>query len=164
MTRFSRRSTFNATAGLAIIGLLSACTTMSGGENTGGGGLAPALTARMDTPSASLDRAGALNLINSYRATVGASALASDPSLDATAQSLADTYAASGQAPKTPAGLVAIRLSAGYPTFADTFSGWRSSPADAGVLASRGARRGGIAVAYNASSNYGVYWVLVLDE
>jgi hypothetical protein len=134
---------------------LSAC-----GETAGG--LAPGLVARMDAPGATLDRAGAIGIVNQYRSTVGASALTGDTTLDATAQSLAAQYASTGNAPKLPAGAVAIRVSAGYPNFAETFSGWRNSPAVAWVLASSGATRAGIASVYDAKSTYGVYWVLVL--
>jgi len=88
----------------------------------------------------------------------------SDPALDATAQSLAGAYASAGSAPGKPDGVVAMRLSAGYGTFAETFSGWRNSPADAAVLSTRPAQRAGLAAVYNPSSNYGVYWVLVLDD
>lgn len=145
-----------ALAAVLIGASLSAC-----GE-TAGGGLAPGLTARMDAPGAALDRAGAIGIVNQYRSTVGANALTGDTTLDATAQSLAAQYASTGNAPKLPAGAVAIRVSAGYPNFAETFSGWRNSPADASVLASTSATRAGIASVYDAKSTYGVYWVLVL--
>jgi uncharacterized protein YkwD len=142
---------------LLLMAALAACSS-------GGGMLHPGLTARMDAPGASLDRTQAIGIINSYRTTAGAAAVADDATLDAAAQALAAQYAASGTAPAAPVGIVAIRLSAGYPTFAETFSGWRNSAADAAVLASRSATRGGVGFAYNANSNYGVYWVLVLDD
>ena len=56
-----------------------------------------------------------------------------------------------------------MKLSAGYATFAETFSGWRNSPADAVALKAT-AGKAGIAMAYNGSSTYGVHWVLVLDD
>jgi len=93
---------------------------------------------------------------------VGASALTGDTTLDATAQSLAAQYASTGNSPKLPAGAVAIRVSAGYPNFAETFSGWRNSPADAiGPCQQRG-NPGRYRLVYDAKSTYGVYWVLVL--
>lgn len=140
-------------AGLAIA--LAAC-----GETAGG--LAPGLVASMATPGAALDRASALDLLNQYRGTTGAGALADDASLDAVALTLARQYAATGAAPKLPPGAAAIRVSAGYGNFAETFSGWRNSPPDAAVLASPGARRAGLAAVYDATSTYGVYWVLLL--
>lgn len=124
-------------------------------------GLAPGLSARMDAPGASLDRVQALSIVNAYRATNGLPPLASDTGLDGTAQALASQYAATGNAPKTPAGLVGMKLSAGYATFAETFSGWRNSPADAAGL-NANASKAGVAVAFNPSSSYGIYWVLVL--
>ena len=90
--------------------------------------------------------------------------LAADATLDASAQSLAAAYAQSGTAPKSPAGAVGMRTSAGYPNFAETFSGWRNSPADAAVLNERAASKAGIGVAYDPNSTYGVYWVLLLGN
>jgi uncharacterized protein YkwD len=126
--------------------------------------LSSGLTARMDAPGASLNRAEAIGIVNAYRSTTGTVALAADASLDSSAQALAAQYASTGAPPSAPAGVTAIKLSAGYATFAETFSGWRNSPADAAVLTNGTARRGGIGVAYNANSNYGVYWVLLLDD
>lgn len=139
---------------------LAACS-IGGGTS---GGLAPALTARMDQPGANLDRAGAIGLVNAYRSSVGVGALAPDSGLDTTAQALAAQYASTGTAPKLPAGAVAIRISAGYGDFAETFSGWRNSRADAAVLATPQAGRGGIGVVFNGASTYGTYWVLLLGN
>jgi uncharacterized protein YkwD len=146
-----------------LVAAIAGCTTVapSGG---GGGGLAPGLIASMDQPGASLDRAQALGLLNAYRSSVGAPALVADPALDATAQALATQYANSNNRPVQPPGVVAMPLSAGYGTFAETFSGWRNSPSDARVLAQPTARRAGLGVAYNANSGYGVHWVLLLDD
>lgn len=151
-------------ARLIAFGLLAA---LLAGCSIGGGspgGLHPGLTARMDQPGANLDRAGAIGLVNAYRASVGTGALAGDAALDTTAQALAAQYATTGTAPKLPAGAVAIRISAGYANFAETFSGWRNSSADAAVLATPGARRAGIGVAFNQASTYGTYWVLLLGN
>lgn len=149
-------------AALAAAGLL---TLMLGGcMGVGGGALAPGLAARMDQAGASLDRATALGIINDYRATAGAPALVPDAALDANAQALASAYASTGTAPRLPEGAVAMRVSAGYATFAETFSGWRNSPDDAKVLAATAATRAGLGVAYNSGSTYGVYWVLVLED
>lgn len=131
---------------------------------TSGGGLAPGLVARMDQPGANFDRMAALAILNDYRSTTGAAPLAADAGLDANARTLATAYANTGTAPAIPAGAVAMRVSAGYATFAETFSGWRNSPADAQVLATESASRAGLGVAYDADSAYGVYWVLLLDD
>lgn len=130
---------------------------------SGGAPLSGGLTQRMDQPGANLNRGEALGILNHYRTTVGASALAPDSGLDTTAQSLAAGYA-KGTQPKLPDGAVAMRLSAGYANFAETFSGWRNSPDDAAALSNKSATRAGIGVAYDANSSYGVYWVLLLDD
>jgi uncharacterized protein YkwD len=140
-----------------LLGVVAGCTG-------GGAALSGGLTARMDQPGASLNRGEALGIINHYRATVGGTPLVADAALDATAQSLAAGYAKSGNAPQLPPGSIAIRVSAGYANFAETFSGWRNSPADAAILAHNTATRAGLGVSYDASSTYGVYWVLVLDD
>ena len=125
--------------------------------------LSPGLSARMDQPGASLDRAQAIGMINAYRATNGLPALTPDAALDGTAQALANQYAQTGTPPRAPQELTVMKLSAGYATFAETFSGWRNSPADAVALKAT-AGKAGIAVAFNAASTYGVHWVLVLDD
>jgi len=153
-----RRIVF-AAAALLLLGGLAGCMGMDSG---GGGGLPAGLTATMDSPGASLDRPTALAVVNQYRSTTGAPPLTGDASLDAEAQTLAAAYAKTGKAPALPAGLVGIRASAGYNTFAETFSGWRNSPADAAVLGAARARRAGLAVAYDPGSSYGVYWILLL--
>ena len=154
---------------IAAIGVaLSATLAIAGCSMMGGGasaptGLAAGLTARMDQPNARLDRAQAIDLINAYRSTRGIAPLVADAGLDGTAQALANQYAQTGTAPATPAGMTVMKLSAGYATFADTFSGWRNSPADAAGLAAQGSKAG-LGVAYNAASSYGVYWVLVVGN
>jgi len=143
---------------------LAAATLAGCSAGGGGGALSAGLTQRMDTPGANLNRAEALGIVNHFRATSGSSQLTADASLDSTAQSLAAAYAKSGTAPKSPAGSAGMRTSAGYPNFAETFSGWRNSPEDAAVLNERGATKAGIGVAYDPKSTYGVYWVLLLGN
>src|SRR5690606_5000075 len=134
-------------ASLAVLAAISiaGCSMMAPASSPGG--LAPGLTARMDQPGATLDRVQAINLINAYRATRGVAPLTPDAGLDGTAQALATQYAQSGQAPSTPQGLVAMKMSAGYPTFAETFSGWRNNAADAQALAAN-ATKAGVAMSY----------------
>lgn len=149
-------------AALAAAFALSACS-MGGGGASSAIALAPALSARMDQPGARLDQAQAIAMINAYRATTGVPALASDAALDGTAQALANQYAQTGTPPKTPQGLTVMKLSAGYATFAETFSGWRNNQADAvGLRASAG--KAGLAMAFNPTSSYGIHWVLVLGD
>lgn len=149
---------------LAMLAALtvSACS-MGGGGSTTSLALAPGLSARMDQPGAVLDKGQAIGIINAYRATNGLPALQSDPALDGTAQALATQYAQTGTPPTTPQDLAGMKLSAGYATFAETFSGWRNNPADAAGLRVN-ASRAGVAMAFNPSSSYGIHWVLVLDQ
>lgn len=146
------------TAALAV----SACS-MGGGGSAAGLALAPGLSARMDQPGAMLDKAQAIGIINAYRATNNLPPLSSDPALDGTAQALANQYAQTGTPPTTPQNLAGMKLSAGYATFAETFSGWRNNPADAAGLRAN-ATKAGVAVSFNPSSTYGIHWVLVLGQ
>ena len=125
-------------------------------------GLAPGLVARMDAPGASLDRDVALSMLNHFRTSRGAPILVADPDLDARAEALAARYAANSAAPKPPTDVTAMMTSAGYATFAETFSGWRATEKDAATLADTRAVNAGLAFAYDANSTYGVYWVLLL--
>jgi uncharacterized protein YkwD len=139
---------------LVLAASLAACSS--------GGALSPGLAARMDVPGAQLNRAEAIGIVNNYRSTNGASPLTEDAGLDATAQALATEYAKTGKQPAKPAGATQIRYSAGYFTFAETFSGWRNSAADAAALVDKGATNAGVASIYDANSPYGVYWVFIL--
>jgi uncharacterized protein YkwD len=150
-------------AATALAAVLAACSAFSGGGGAPAA-LPAGLSARMDQPGASLDKAQALGLVNAYRTSVGAGTLTADAGLEAQAQELANQYAASGTSPRTPGGVAAMRSSAGYATFAETFSGWRNSSPDAAALATAGARRAGLAVAANPNSAYGVHWVLLLGQ
>lgn len=156
---FVRSISLSLGAGVAAAALLAGCV---GGPS--GGALAPGLTAKVNAPGAQMDRGAALSIINQYRSVRGVSALAGDAGLDAQAQTLASQYAATGNPPALPSGLVAMRMSAGYENFAETFSGWRNSPADADAIASANARRAGFAAVYNPNSTYGTHWVMVLAQ
>lgn len=150
---------------LPLAAMLAAMTiaACSMGGASAPAALSPGLSARMDQPGASLDQAQAIAIINAYRATNGLPALAPDAALDGTAQALANQYAQTGTPPAAPQGLTVMKLSAGYATFAETFSGWRNSPADAAGLRAT-ASKAGVAMAYSPASSYGVHWVLVLDD
>tara|TARA_R100000365_G_C2735330_1_gene64794 strand:+ start:606 stop:1094 length:489 start_codon:yes stop_codon:yes gene_type:complete len=146
---------------LFSVGGLAAC---SGAPSTGGGGLAPGLVSQISAPGAQMDRQAAIGIINQYRATRGVAPLTADPALDAQAQTVAAQYASTGTPPARPAGVTNMRLSAGYTNFAETFSGWRNSPADADVLAQGAARRAGFAAVYDPNSAYGAHWVMLLGQ
>lgn len=148
---------FAALRALPLVALMAL-----GACSSGGGALSPGLAQRMDTPGAQLNRVEALGIVNNYRSQSGAGALTEDASLDAQAQQLATQYAKTGKQPAKPAGVMQIRYSAGYFTFAETFSGWRNSPTDAPALVDKSATKAGVAAIYDAASPYGVYWVIVL--
>ena len=150
-------------AALLAATTIAACSMGGMAVNTSATALSPGLSARMDQPGATLNRAEAIGIINAYRATNGLPALASDAALDGTAQALANEYAQTGTPPKTPQGLAVMKLSAGYATFAETFSGWRNNPADAAGLRAN-ATKAGVAVMFNPTSSYGIHWVLVLGN
>jgi uncharacterized protein YkwD len=126
------------------------------------GGLAPGLVARMDATGAKLDTTAAFGLINHLRASRGAPALSRDPALEVAAQEAANAYLSGGRSPQKPDAAGAIMTSAGYMTFAETFSGWRGVETDTRVLADPGLRSAGLAVAASGSSEFGTYWVLLM--
>lgn len=126
--------------------------------------MAPGLVAQVTTPGQQMDRQAALDIVNQYRATRGVAPLTADPALEAQAQTIATQYASTGNPPTMPAGAAAMRLSAGYTNFAETFSGWRNSPADANVLAQANASRVGFAAVYDPNSAYGTHWVMLLGS
>ena len=144
-----------AAAGLAVA--LAACSMGGGGQ-----ALSPGLIDPMNRPGAQVNRVDALFLLNDYRRSQGATDVRGDTVLDSTAQALATSYAKTGARPMMPPGTTVMRLSAGYTTFAEVFSGWRGVPADAAALATQGVGRAGLGVAYEPASSHGVYWVLVL--
>ncbi len=137
-----------------LAGVLAACST--------GGGLSPGLTERMDTGTAQLNTGDAIGIINHYRSTLGVAALIEDPALSAQAKMMAANYAKTGRQASKPEGTGEIRYSAGYSTFAETFSGWRSSEQKSLVMSGSGVTRAGIAVVYEENSPYGVYWVVIV--
>lgn len=150
-------------AAVASALLVAGCSSIGGGGTASPGALAPALSARMDQPNATLDSVQAVNLINAYRATQNMPPLTADAGLNGTAQALASQYAQTNVAPTKPQALVQMKLSAGYSSFAETFSGWRNNAADAIALTAN-ATKAGIAVAFNPTSSYGTYWVLVIGN
>jgi uncharacterized protein YkwD len=128
----------------------------------GSTGLAPGLVARMDVAGAELDTETALGLINQLRLSADTPALERDPDLETAAQDAARAYAADNRPPKKPDGIGVLLLSAGYPTFAETFSGWRGARANVKALTDTDMRRAGLAVSANMNSESGTYWVLLL--
>ena len=133
-------------AAMASALLVAGCSFVGGGGGgTSAGALTPALSARMDQPNATLDSVQAINLINAYRATQNMPPLTADAGLNGTAQALASQYAQTNVAPTKPQ------------------AGWRNNAADAIALTAN-ATKAGVAVAFNPSSSYGTYWVLVIGN
>lgn len=139
---------------------LAALAACGGGTQTAG--LAPGLAAQITAPGAQMDRGAALSIVNHYRAVSGVPAISGDSGLDAVAEGLARQYAGSGRPPAKPAEVAEMRISAGYGNFAETFSGWRNSPADAAAMRRGDVGRAGFAVVYDNNSAYGTHWVMVL--
>ena len=123
-----------------------------------------------------LDPGTALADLNGYRASHGLSPVRLDPSLTAMAQRQAEAMAAANQVSHEVAGSFSARLTAagvatreagenlgaGYRSVAEAMDGWRGSPAhDANLLLPR-ATRFGIALAKDPSTDYGVYWAMVI--
>jgi uncharacterized protein YkwD len=159
------RSLLKSLAAAALATALAACF--------GAPSLSPAINARLDQPGATLDAAAAVDLINQYRATLGAPLVILDPALNAAAAAAAAAYAdasdiASGRQRVGPIddrvdgdAQTAEMVSAGQATFAETFSGWRNNPNDAEAIKAPWARRAGIGVIYDPDSEFGTYWVLI---
>lgn len=130
----------------------------------------PALYARLDQAGQSFDPAISVSMINGYRRDRGLSPLVFDDSLAREAEIRATAAAEAdrstpGEVPvlkneETPDGKT-IRVSAGYRTAAEAFSGWRDVPAHNAALLSRQATRIGLAAYYVPASRYKIYWALI---
>ena len=79
-------------AALLGVAVLAACST------GGGAPLSQGLSQRMDSPGASLNRAEAIGIVNSYRGTVGAAPLRSDASRSSSGASVVRCVIASATA------------------------------------------------------------------
>jgi uncharacterized protein YkwD len=130
----------------------------------------PTFYQRLDE-GASLDQATALSMINGHRARSGLPALSLDPALSqearARAASVAETDTSTwGETPAVGASASSVqrleRVSAGYRTFAEAFSGWRDSPQHNKVMLSPSGRRLGIAAVDRPGTKYRVYWGLIV--
>ena len=127
----------------------------------------------LDTSSAVLDRAMAIGMINAYRKGKGLAALQEDAALDAAADAMAEKAGREdrstfGEVPNLIGGIApngaTIRLSAGYRTFADAFSGWRGVPAHDAALLAKDAKSIGLAARYAPTGKYRVYWALAIGR
>lgn len=176
MTAFSARPASRAARlrPLAALGLLAlvagalpGCTPEPVSDGT------PSFYRRLDE-GAPLDAEAALSFINGHRARAGLGPLALDPGLSAEARrraaSVAETDTSTwGETPsvgvqKAAAGraLRLERVSAGYRTLAEAFSGWRDSPQHNKVMLAPAGTRLGIAAVDRPGTKYRVYWDLIV--
>lgn len=134
----------------------------------------PSFYQRLDQ-GASLDEQAALEMINAYRAKNGLAALELDPGLVAQARQRAGSVAATdtstwGETPAIAAQKASLgsgraeRVSAGYRTLAEAFSGWRDSPPHNRVLLAPNGRRFGIAAVDRPGAKYRVYWDMIVES
>lgn len=173
-----RRATRIRLAALAILGL-SAAVLAGCDKEPVSSDATPSFYRRLDE-GASLDLDAALSFINGHRAKAGLAPLALDPALSAEARRRAASVAetdtstwgetpsvgaqkvAAGQGPAGAGGLRLERVSAGYRTLAEAFSGWRDSPQHNKVMLAPAGTRLGIAAIDRPGTKYRVYWDLIV--
>jgi uncharacterized protein YkwD len=134
-------------------------------------GPVPAFYQRLDE-GAELDLEAAAGFVNAWRAKKGLGPLALDPALTEQARARAAGVAATdtstwGEMPKIThvaagGGKRAERVSAGYRTLAEAFSGWRDSPQHNAVMLAPFGTRMGIAAVDRPGTKYRVYWCLIV--
>ncbi|MHB2168352.1 CAP domain-containing protein [Alsobacter sp. R-9] len=165
MTAFRRPA-----AALAAVILLAAtgCMERPAGDAT------PSFYRRIDE-GARLDEQAAASLVNAHRARQGLAPVALDPQLSEQARRRAATVAETdtstwGEVPKVSqaaatasAGMRRERVSAGYRTLAEAFSGWRDSPPHNAVMLEKQATRLGIAAVDRPGTKYRVYWAIIVE-
>jgi uncharacterized protein YkwD len=133
---------------------------------------APSFYQRLDQ-GGSLDPAAAQGMINAWRGKNGLDPVTLDPALSAEAEARAGAVAKTdrstwgetpdpGKAGGAAGGFREERVSAGYRTLAEAFSGLRDSPKHNAAMLAPQARRFGIAAVDAPGSKYGVYWALVV--
>lgn len=163
----SRRLIVHALAFTLCGALLGGCNTSQPASDG-----TPVFYQRLDQGS-SLDEAAALSMINAWRTRNGLGPLVLDPGLSAQARaraaSIAETDTSTwGEVPTLTrastgdGGLRQERVSAGYRTLAEAFSGWRDSPAHNKVMLAPGGTRLGIAAVDRPGTKYRVYWDLIV--
>lgn len=126
---------------------------------------------RLEQNGTSLDPVSALGLINAYRNKKGLPPLQLDADMMKAAEVSAGKAAAEdrstfGEMPQLPASggrSAHIKLSAGYLTLAEAFSGWRDVPLYDRAMLSPQARFLGVAAIRAPGAKYRVYWALVTD-
>lgn len=163
-----RRRLLCVAAGAGLAALLASCASAPPPSGT------PTFYQRLDE-GGTLDEAAAVSLINGHRARTGLAPLVLDPALSEEARRRAGSVAATdtstwGETPRIEAaragvaGARAERVSAGYRTLAEAFSGWRDSPQHNAVMLAPWGRRLGIAAVDRPGTKYRVYWAIVVAD
>ena len=123
-----------------------------------------------------LDPAEALADLNSYRAGLGLAPVRLDPALTAMSRNQAGAMVAANQMSHDVKGSFLSRLAAvgvvtseagenlgaGYRSLAEAMDGWRHSPEHDANLRLARVTRFGIALAKDPTTQYGVYWAMVV--
>ncbi|GGH33247.1 hypothetical protein GCM10007036_45710 [Alsobacter metallidurans] len=159
---------FAVVATLSVVGLAGCTVAPPSSVET-----VPTFYQRLDQ-GAALDEAAALDMINAYRAKSGLAPLALDAELVAQARRRASGVAETdtstwGETPTISAQKAGLganraeRVSAGYRTLAEAFSGWRDSPPHNRVLLAPAGRRFGIAAVDRPGAKYRVYWDIIVE-
>jgi uncharacterized protein YkwD len=165
------RPTRRLVLGLLAGAPLAACVTETQQTQDTGD---PSVYGRLDQ-GASLDQGAALSLVNGHRSKAGLAPLKLDPALSAEARQQAVYVASSdtstwGQVPVfavrrssgTGSTFRLERVSAGYRTLAEAFSGWRDSPKHNELMLAPQAKTLGIAAVDRPGTKYRVYWVMIV--
>jgi uncharacterized protein YkwD len=165
MASYLFRPVASAIGALAIAGFMTACSTSHAPDVS-------AIYARLDQPDITLDKAAALSMINAYRQSKHLSPLSEDPNLSSEADRIATKAARHdtstfGEMPDMAQGATGstriIRVSAGYYTVAEAFSGWRGVPQHDAAMLAANATKLGIAAALAPNAKYKVYWTLIVE-
>lgn len=144
---------------------LAACATAPQPETS-------AIYQRLDKSGSSLDTNAALSMINAYRQSKRLAPLSEDQALSSEAATIAsgaarDDKSTFGQMPDMAQGASGsariVRVSAGYYTVAEAFSGWRGVPQHDAAMLAPNATRLGIATALASNAKYKVYWTLIVE-
>lgn len=150
---------------LALALTLVACSKTEAPE-------ASAIYTRLDKSGAIIDTTAALSMINAYRQSKRLAPLSEDLALSSEAATIALTAAREdkstfGEMPDMAQGKAdstkIIRVSAGYYTVAEAFSGWRGVPQHDVAMLAPNATRLGIATALAPHAKYKVYWTLIVE-
>lgn len=149
---------------LAAIGL-SACVSSPRPEVS-------TIYTRLDKSGSAIDTSAALSMINAYRQSKRLAPLTEDATLSSEAAKIAasaarDDRSTFGEMPDMAQGATGstriIRVSAGYYTVAEAFSGWRGVPQHDAAMLAPNATRLGLATSLAQNAKYKVYWTLIVE-